>query len=87
LCRSSDSVSAHSVPQTPSARFPPYLPLHMWYVCAKTSVSQCLLNACLKQGENQREGRSPSYFNIDEATLVKHYIRALLDEGSYGLSE
>ncbi|KAL5639246.1 hypothetical protein ACGC1H_006676 [Rhizoctonia solani] len=37
-------------------------------------------------GENQREGKSPSYFNIDEATLVKHYVRALIDEGSYGLN-
>ncbi|CAE6416824.1 unnamed protein product [Rhizoctonia solani] len=37
-------------------------------------------------GENQREGKSPSYFNIDEATLVKHYVRALIDEGSYGIN-
>ncbi|KAJ1301619.1 hypothetical protein OPQ81_008866 [Rhizoctonia solani] len=38
-------------------------------------------------GENQREGKSPSYFNIDEATLVKHYVRALLDsDDNYGLN-
>ncbi|CAE6434627.1 unnamed protein product [Rhizoctonia solani] len=37
-------------------------------------------------GENQREGKSPSYFNIDEVTLVKHYVRALIDEGNYGLN-
>ncbi|KAH7334376.1 P-loop containing nucleoside triphosphate hydrolase protein [Rhizoctonia solani] len=37
-------------------------------------------------GENQREGKSPSYFNVDEATLVKHYVKALIDEGKYGLN-
>ncbi|KAG8704637.1 hypothetical protein FRC11_009731 [Ceratobasidium sp. 423] len=37
-------------------------------------------------GENQREGKSPSYFNIDEATLVKRYVKYLLDDGQHGLS-
>lgn len=38
-------------------------------------------------GENQREGSSPSYFNIEEATLVRHYVKALLDGNEHGLSE
>ncbi|KAG9077214.1 hypothetical protein FRC06_009024, partial [Ceratobasidium sp. 370] len=30
--------------------------------------------------ENQREAKSPSYFNIDEATLVRYYVRKLLSD-------
>lgn len=34
-----------------------------------------------------REAKSPSYFNIDEATLVKHYVVELLADRRLGLSE
>jgi len=31
-------------------------------------------------GRDQREGSSPSYFNIDEVTQVKEYVKRLKDE-------
>ncbi|KAI0646633.1 P-loop containing nucleoside triphosphate hydrolase protein [Trametes meyenii] len=34
-------------------------------------------------GKNERESTSPSYFNIDEATQVKAYVLALLDDHDY----
>ncbi|QRW12006.1 P-loop containing nucleoside triphosphate hydrolase protein [Ceratobasidium sp. AG-Ba] len=36
-------------------------------------------------GHNSQEAKSPSYFNIDEATLVKHYVRALLSDRRHAL--
>jgi helicase MOV-10 len=38
-------------------------------------------------GQNVQEAKSPSYFNIDEATLVKHYVQDLLSDRRLGLSK
>ncbi|KAI0747144.1 P-loop containing nucleoside triphosphate hydrolase protein [Daedaleopsis nitida] len=34
-------------------------------------------------GENEREASSPSYFNIDEASQVKAYVQALLQDAAH----
>lgn len=34
-----------------------------------------------------QEAKSPSFFNIDEATLVKRYVHLLLSDRRLGLSE
>ena len=37
-------------------------------------------------GTDRRERNSPSYFNIEEASLVKEYVQDLLEERQFGLS-
>ncbi|KAF8598183.1 P-loop containing nucleoside triphosphate hydrolase protein [Ceratobasidium sp. AG-I] len=36
-------------------------------------------------GENLREAKSPSFFNIEEATVVNHYVSKLLDDRRFRL--
>ncbi|KAG8681483.1 hypothetical protein FRC09_017455, partial [Ceratobasidium sp. 395] len=36
-------------------------------------------------GHNMQEAKSPSFFNIDEATLVKHYVHELLSNRRLGV--
>ena len=38
-------------------------------------------------GQDQREASSPSFFNIDEATQVKEYVNALLEDDAYPISK
>lgn len=38
------------------------------------------------KGKDQREASSPSFFNIDEATIVKNYVKELLEEKRLQLS-
>ena len=37
-------------------------------------------------GEDQREARSPSYFNPEEAALVVQYVQDLLDNDKGNMS-
>ena len=38
-------------------------------------------------GQDEREASSPSYFNIDEVTVVKDYIQKLKADHSYPIRE
>ena len=38
------------------------------------------------EGQDLREGNSPSFFNPEEAVEVAKYVRTLLDEKSLGVS-
>ncbi|KAF9228744.1 RNA helicase [Gyrodon lividus] len=38
-------------------------------------------------GKDERDARSPSFFNIDEATKVKHYIQQLRSERKYRIAD
>jgi len=38
-------------------------------------------------GKDDREASSPSFFNVDEASLVKKYCKALIDNRKYRLSK
>ena len=38
-------------------------------------------------GHNDRESTSPSYFNIDEASEVKAYVQALLNDRNFPIRE
>lgn len=39
------------------------------------------------EGEDKREASSPSYFNIDEITQVKKYVKMLLEDKKVPISE
>ena len=45
----------------------------MWYVCTV-------------QGEDMREGNSPSWFNPQEAVLVMKYLQSVVNNGFYALT-
>lgn len=38
-------------------------------------------------GKDERESKSPSFFNVDEVTLVKKYCMSLLSDKKYRLSK
>jgi hypothetical protein len=67
--------------------------------CGDPAITQSLLNSDVLarprfpvifhavHGRDQREESSPSFFNIDEATIVKNYCMSLLGDRSSRLSQ
>jgi len=41
---------------------------------------------CFSQGEDMREGSSPSWFNPQEAVLVMKYLQSVVNNGFYTLT-